>query len=113
MQQPEKNSESHWDLLKQHLEVWGPGYYTAEKREEWFFTNRSNKPGDDMKDEVREDEADEAWQLWTAEWNRMAQLRQQGPALVFPSEEEVLDRIFSQVRHEKGLMALCYRGPHQ
>ena len=52
-----------WDLLKQYLEAWGPGYYTAEEREEWLFTNRSNKPGDDMKEEVREDEADEAWQL--------------------------------------------------
>ena len=56
---------------------------------------------DDMKDEVLEDEAG------------IAQLRQQGPALVFPSEVEVLDRIFLQVRHEEGLIALSYRGPHQ
>ena len=46
----------------------------------------------------------------TAEWNRIARLRQQGSVLVFPSEEE---GIFSQVRHEEGLIALCYRGPHQ
>ena len=63
-----------WDLLKQHLMAWGPGYCTAEEREEWLFTNRSNKPGDDTKDEVQEDDAEEAWQHWTDEWNRIAWL---------------------------------------
>lgn len=56
-----------WDLLKQHLMAWGPGYYTAEEREEWLFTHRSNQPGDDMKDEVWEDDAEEAWEHWKAE----------------------------------------------
>ena len=87
--------------------------YTAAEREEWLFTNRSNRPGDDMKDEVREATAAEAWQLWTAEWNRFARLRQHGPALVFPAEEEVLDRFFKQVRHEDELLALRYKGASQ
>ena len=66
-----------------------------------------------MKDEVREATAAGAWQLWTAEWNRFARLRQHGPALVLPAEEEVLDRFFKQVRREEELLALCYRGASQ
>ena len=42
------------------------------------------------KDEVREATAAGAWQLWTAEWNRFARLRQHGPALVFPAEKKCL-----------------------
>ena len=54
-----------WPLLKQHLEATGPGWYSVEEREERLFTNRSNQPGDDMKDEVRTDDnrhaASSAW----------------------------------------------------
>ena len=50
----------NWELLQQHLEALGPGYYYAADGEEWLFTNRSNRPGDDMKDEVREATAAEA-----------------------------------------------------
>ena len=38
-----------WRLLQQS----GPGWYSVAEREERLFTNRSNQPGDDMKDEVR------------------------------------------------------------
>ena len=33
----------------------GPGWYPLSEREERLFTNRSNRPGDDMKDELRTD----------------------------------------------------------
>ena len=40
---------------------------------------------------------------------RFARLPQHGPVLVFPAEEEVLDRFFKHVRHEEELLALCYQ----
>ena len=45
-----------WPLLQQHLEATGPGWYSVAEREERLFTNRSNQPGDEMKDEVRTDD---------------------------------------------------------
>ena len=62
-----------WPLLKQHLEA------SVEEREERLFTNRSNQPGDDMKDEVRTDDNRHAWRLWPTAWNRFLRLRQPGP----------------------------------
>ena len=91
-----------WDLLKRHLEAKGPGYHTAEEREEVVHQSLQRA------DEVRDDD-EEAWQIW----DRFEQLRQQSRELVFPSEEEVLDRIFSRVQHDEGLITLCYRGPNK
>ena len=39
------NVRPRWRLLQQHIDATGP-----------LFTNRSNQPGDDMKDEVRTDD---------------------------------------------------------
>ena len=49
------NIHPQWRLLQQHLETKGPGWYPLSEREERLFTNRSNRPGDDMKDELRTD----------------------------------------------------------
>ena len=54
------NVRPRWRLL-QHIEVTGPEWYTVTGREERLFTNRSNQPGDDMKDEVRTDDDLYAW----------------------------------------------------
>jgi len=51
-------------LKKYHSSDFHP---QAGPREEWLFTNRFNRPDDDMKDEVREATTAEAWRLWTAE----------------------------------------------
>ena len=51
-------------LLQQHLETKGPGWYPLAEREERLFTNRSNRPGDDMKDELRTDSDPIAWRIW-------------------------------------------------
>ena len=45
------NIHPQWRLLQQK----GPGWYPLSEREERLFTNRSNRPGDDMKDELRTD----------------------------------------------------------
>ena len=62
--------------------MWGtvrPQWHSVEEREERPFTNRSNQPGDDMKDEVRTDDNRNAWRLCRA-WNRfLLRLRQPGP----------------------------------
>ena len=47
-----------WRLL---LETKGPGWYSLAEREERLLTNRSNQPGDDMKDEIRTDNDFCAW----------------------------------------------------
>ena len=88
----------------------GPGYYTVADREEWLFNNRSNRPGDDLKDDVCAATATEAWQFWTAQKDRFVKLRQPGPVLVFPTETAVLDPLFQQVRREEELLSLQYRG---
>ena len=40
------------------------------EREERLFTNRSNQPGDDMKDEVRTDDDWHAWRIWSTNRDR-------------------------------------------
>ena len=37
-----------WRLLKSQLETKGPGWYSPAEREERLFTNKSNRPGDDI-----------------------------------------------------------------
>ena len=44
------NVRPRWRLLQQHLETKGPGWYSLAEREERLFNNRSNQPGDDMKE---------------------------------------------------------------
>ena len=45
--------DPQWRLLKSQLETKGPGWYA--EREERLFTNKSNRPGDDMKEALRTD----------------------------------------------------------
>ena len=102
-----------WPLLKQHLEATGPGWYSVEGREERLFTNRSNQPGDDMKDEVRTDDNWHAWRICSTAWNRFHRLRQLGPPLKFPSEEGILSCIYDQVRQEEHVIAVQFLGSQQ
>ena len=44
--------DPQWRLLKNQLETKGPGWCSLE-REERLFTNKSNRPGNDMKDALR------------------------------------------------------------
>ena len=46
--------EPQWRLLKSQLETKGPGWYSPLERERRLITNRSNRPGDDMKEELRD-----------------------------------------------------------
>ena len=42
------NIHPQWRLLKNQLQTKGPGWYPVSEREERLFTNRSNRPGDDI-----------------------------------------------------------------
>ena len=95
-----------WRLLQQHIEATGPGWYSVAEREERLFTNRSNQPGDDMKDEVRTDDDWYAWNHWQTVKARLWRLRQ--PALEFPSEHGILTGIYAQVREEEQLISLQF-----
>ena len=53
-----------WRLLELNLEAKGPSWALPPEREARLITNRSNRPGDDMKDDLRTDEDRAAWGMW-------------------------------------------------
>ena len=59
-----------WRLLKSQLETKGPGWYSPAEREERLFTNKSNRPGDDIKEALRTDGNIAVWQAWTTRGRR-------------------------------------------
>ena len=79
------------------------------QREDWLFDNRSNRPGDDLKDDVCPTTATEAWQFWNAQKHGFTPLQQPGPVVVFPAETAVLDPVFQQIWREEELLLLQYR----
>ena len=102
------NVRPRWRLLQRHLEATGPGWYSVAEREERLFTNRSNQPGDDMKDEVRTDDDWHAWRIWSTTRDRLWRLRQPGPPLQFPCEEGILTCIYDQVREEEHVISVQF-----
>ena len=97
--------EPQWRLLKNQLESKGPGWYPPSEREERLITNCSNRPGDDMKDELRADGDTMAWQAWRAAQNQLWQLRQPAPPLKFPGEQELFLDMYAQVREEEQVIS--------
>ena len=99
------NIHPQWRLLKNQLETKGPGWYPLSEREERLFTNRSNRPGDDMKDELRTDGDPMAWQAWRTAQNQLWQLRQPAPPLEFPGEPGMFIDMYAQVREEEQVIS--------
>ena len=97
--------DPQWRLLKNQLETKGPGWYSLAEREERLFTNKSNRPGDDMKDALRTDGDPVAWQAWSTTQNQLWQLRQPAPPLVFPGEQEIFLDMYTQVREEEQIIS--------
>ena len=107
-----------WRLLQQHLETKGPGWYSLAEREERLFTNRSNQPGDDMKDELRTDNDVYAWSTW-----RTAQDSGTGPTMAATSTSSSLGvswwarntyySMYAQVREEEQVISLQFVGSQQ
>ena len=100
--------DPQWRLLKSQLETKGPGWYSPAEREERLFTNKSNRPGDDMKEALRTDGNTAAWQAWSTTQNQLWQLRQPAPPLVFPGEEEIFLDMYTQVREEEQIISPPY-----
>ena len=100
--------DPQWRLLKSQLETKGPGWYSPAEREERLFTNKSNRPGDDMKEALRTDGNTAVWQAWSTTQNQLRQLRQPAPPLVFPGEEEIFLDMYTQVREEEQIISPPY-----
>ena len=94
--------------MQLNLEIQGPGWYPLSEREERLFTNRSNRPEDDIKDELSNDGASIPWRLWSTAQNRLVQLRQPGPPTVFAGDEGVLPARYTQVREEEHVIPLQF-----
>ena len=100
--------DPQWRLLKSQLETKGPGWYSPAEREERLFTNKSNRPGDDMKEALRTDGDSAAWQAWSTTQNQLWHLRQPAPPLVFPGEQEIFRDMYTQVREEEQIISPPY-----
>ena len=100
--------DPQWRLLKSQVETKGPGWYSPAEREERLFTNKSNRPGDDMKEALRTDGNTAAWQAWSTTQNQLRQLRQPAPPLVFPGEQEIFRAMYAQVGEEEQVISPPY-----
>ena len=96
--------------MKSQPETKGSGWYSPAEREERLFTNKLNRPGDDMKEALRADGDTAVWQAWSTTQNQLRQLRQPAPPLVFPGEEEIFLDMYTQVREEEQIISSIY--PH-
>ena len=92
-------------VLKNQLETKGPGWYSLSEREERLFTNRSNRPGDDMKDDLRSDGDPVVWQASRTTQNQLWQLWQPAPPLEFPGEQGIFIDMYTQVREEEQVIS--------
>ena len=77
----------------------------TREREERLFTNKSNRPGDDMKEALRTDGNIAVWQAWTTTQNQLWQLRQPAPPWVFPGEHEIFLAMYTQVGEEEQIIS--------
>ena len=91
----------------------GPGWYSLAEREERLFTNRSNRPGDDMKDVLRTDNDAYAWHTWRTAQDQLWQLCQPAPHVEFPGEQGMLTSMYAQVREEEQVISLQFTGSQQ
>jgi len=95
------------------LETKGRGWYSLAEREERLFTNRSHRPGDDMKDEPRTENDSCAWSTWRTAQDQLWQLRQPAPPVEFPGEQGMLTSMYAQVRQEEQVISLQFVGSQQ
>ena len=100
--------DPQWRLLQNQLETKGPGWYSPAELKERLFANKSNRPGDDMKEALRTDGNTAAWQAWYAAQNLLRQVRQPAPPLVFPGEQEIFRAMYAQVAEEEQVISLPY-----
>ena len=106
--------DPQWRLLQSQIETKGPGWYSPAEREERLFTNKPNRPGDDMKEALRTDGDTAAWQAWSITLNQIWHQRRPAPPLVFPGEQQLFLDMYTQVREEEQIISIPYtRSPEE
>ena len=75
--------DPQWRLLQSQPVARGPGWYSPAELKERLFTNKSKRPGDDLKEALRTDDDTLAWQAWHVAHYLFGSVAP-GP-LVFPS----------------------------
>ena len=100
--------DPQWRLLQSQLEAKGPGWYSPADRKERLFTNKSKRPGDDMKEALRTDGNTIAWQAWNVAHDLIWQSCRPGPPLVFPGEKELTRAMYAQISEEEQVISPPY-----
>lgn len=102
-----------WQLLHVNLVAKGPSWAWPPEREAKLFTNRSNRPGDDLKDDLRNNNDSAAWRMWKISQRHIKQLKQPGPPVVFPGDSDMIATLYAQVREEVQEVSLQLPGGTQ
>ena len=100
--------DPQWRFLQSQLETKGLAGTHPLSLKERLFTNKSNRPGDDMKEALRNEGNTAAWQAWYAAQNLLRQVRQPAPPLVFPGEQEIFRAMYAQVGEEEQIIYPSY-----
>ena len=95
-------------LLQSQLVARGPGWYSPANLKERLFTNKSQRPRDDLKETLRIDDDTLVWQAWNVAHDLIWQSCRPGPPLVFPGEKELVDQIGKE---EQVISPPCTRTP--
>ena len=86
----------------------GPGWYSSADLKERLFTNKSKRPGDDLKEALRTDDDTVAWQAWNVAHDLIWQSCRPGPPLVFPGEKELIRAMYDQIGKEEQIISPPY-----
>lgn len=97
--------DPQWHLLSKQLDSKGPDKYSPQERERKLITHRSNRPGDDMKEELRSDGDSVVWQEWATARDELLQQRRPGSPLRFPGEEGIFLDMYGQVGEETEIIS--------
>eukprot|EP00434_Breviolum_minutum_P042676 symbB.v1.2.038001.t1/scaffold5775.1/size23734/3 len=100
--------DPQWRLLQSQLVARGPGWYSPADLKERLFTNKSKRPGDDLKEALRTDDDTIAWQAWNVAHDLIWQSCRPGPPLVFPGEKELIRAMYDQIGKEEQVISPPY-----
>ena len=100
--------DPRWRLLQSQLVARGPGWYSPADLKERLFTNKSKRPGDDLKEALRTDDDTIAWQAWNVAHDLIWQSCRPGPPLVFPGEKELIRAMYDQIGKEEQVISPPY-----
>ena len=100
--------DPQWRLLQSQLVARGPGWYSPAELKERLFTNKSKRPGDDLKEALRTDDDTLAWQAWHVAHDLIWQSCRPGPPLVFPGEKELIRAMYDQIGKEEQVISPPY-----